>query len=171
MKSLTKVELDSLLAVALKHSEADWLMLRLTFNHGLRVGELLALTKANIVDGMIVAKSEKNSNPLRQPILPNEQDALLRRIAAAGEGPLFPCYGRKYVWRMMHRYGKEAGVPAYKLHPHALRHTTGRLSYEAGIGIPEIVQIMRHKNPKNSLIYMEATPEQAYAAFAAAVGK
>jgi hypothetical protein len=39
------------------------------------------------------------------------------------------------------------------------------------MGIPELVTYLGHKNPGNSLKYMEADEAQAAAAFAAAVGK
>ncbi len=48
MKSLNRTELDALLAVARQHSEQDYLMLLVTFSHGLRVSETLSLTRANL---------------------------------------------------------------------------------------------------------------------------
>ena len=49
MKYLTKSELESLLKVAKASSPLDELLMLISFNHGLRVSEVLALTKDNFV--------------------------------------------------------------------------------------------------------------------------
>ncbi len=168
MKSLTKPELDDLLSVAKTHSEMDYLLFLVIFNHGLRVSEALALTKDNIVDGYITVQRLKGSRKTTQPLLPQERAGLLALAATSG---LFFDIDRKTVWRRLQRYGAKAGIPAHKLHAHALKHSTGRLAYEAGLGIPEIQAYLGHVNGKNTMVYLEATEEQAASAFAAAVGR
>jgi len=177
MKSLTKPELAALLAVAFKHSELDYLMLAAIFNHGLRVSEAVALTRANIVDGHIIVQRLKGSRKTNQPLLGNEKLGLETLAVACATGERF--FLRNYkltsarviVWRRIQQYGREAGIPAHKCHPHALKHTTGRLGYEGGMGIPELQSYLGHVNGKNTMVYLEATEEQAASAFAAAVGK
>jgi integrase len=61
----------------------------------------------------------------------------------------------------MIRYGAEAGIPRFKCTPHKLKHATGRLGYEGGMGIPEIQTWLGPVNGKNSMVYMEASEEQA----------
>lgn len=168
MKSLTKPELDSLLAVAGKHSEQDRLLFLILFNHGLRISEALALSPANIVDGHIIVQRLKGSRRTTQPLLPSEKDAV-EALAAKG-GMFFVGEYRRNVDRKIKRYGREAGIPSFKLHAHALKHTTGRLGYEGGMGIPEIQSYLGHVNGKNTMVYLEASEEQAASAFAAAVG-
>jgi integrase len=167
MKNFTKVELDALLAVARKHSETDYLMLLVTFNHGLRVSETLALNSANFVSGFLVVQRLKGSRKTSQPLLPSEQGIL---ALIDGEKPLFTM-SRMTYWRRVREYGSEAGIPSFKLHPHTLKHSTGRLGYEGGMGIPELQAYLGHQNGKNTMVYLEATEEQASNAFAAAVGK
>jgi integrase/recombinase XerD len=168
MKALTKVELDSLLRVAAKHNPLHALMFLVTFNHGLRVSETLSLTRENILNGYLVVQRLKGSKKTAQPLQANEREALL--ALAQNEGRLFPTYRMNY-WRLMQKYGTEAGIPEFKLHPHALKHSTGRLGYEGGMGIPELQTWLGHVNGKNTMVYMEASEEQAANAFAAAVGK
>lgn len=169
MKSLTRPELDSLLAVAVKHNPLHALMFLVTFNHGLRVSETLALTRENFVNGYLVVQRLKGSKKTAQPLQENEREGLLA-LAAVTEGALFPTYRMKF-WRLMQKYGTEAGIPEFKLHPHTLKHTTGRLGYEGGMGIAELQTWLGHENGKNTMVYMEASEEQAANAFAAAVGK
>ncbi len=168
MKSLSKAELDALLAVAQRHSEADCLMLLVTVCHALRVSETLALTKDNIVDSHLVVQRLKGSRRTTQPLLPAERDGLLE-LARTVEGRLFKM-SRETFWRRMKTYGAEAGIPEHRLFPHALKHSAGRLGYLAGMGVPELVAYLGHKNPANSLIYAQAGEQEAAAAFAAAFG-
>jgi integrase len=170
MKSLTRAELDSLLAVAAKYSTTDALLFLLTFNHGLRVSEVCSLTAKNIADGFLTVQRLKGSKKTTQPLLPNEKEGLLRLAAVRKTGTLFQI-SRTTVWRRIKQYGVEAGVPEHKLTPHKLKHTTGRLGYEGGMGVPELQKYLGHVNGKNTLVYLEASEEDACQAFAAAAGK
>jgi type 1 fimbriae regulatory protein FimE len=170
MKSLTKDELDRLLTVARKHSDRDALMILVTFNHGLRVSEVVGptgLRAENVANGYIVCDRLKKSNPVHHPLLANEREGL-ERLAAQG-GPLFPMTRRTFD-RRMKEYGAEAGLPAFKCHVHVLKHTTGRLGYKGGLGLPEIQAYLGHKNGGNTLKYMQADEQEAAQAFAAAIG-
>lgn len=165
MKSLTKAELDALLAAA---PEPDRLMLTVAVNHGLRVSELVSLDASNIIGNHLVVQRLKKSRRTTQPLLPNEKDGLL--ALAKKSGKFFPM-SRYTVDRRIKEYGKKAGLPAFKCHAHALRHTTGRLGYLAGIGIPEIQKYLGHVSGSNTLIYLESSEEDACNAYAAVVGK
>lgn len=169
MKSLMKAELDALLAVAAKHDSLFALLLLVTFNHGLRISEVLALTKANVVDGNLVVQRLKGSRKTTQPLLASEREGL-EKLAATCEGRFFEIT-RMTAWRKLQAYGHEAGIPAHKLHPHVLKHTTGRLAYQAGVGIPELQTYLGHVNGKNTMVYLQATEEDAAKAFAAAIGR
>lgn len=171
MKSMTRPELDALLAVALKYSELDFLMLSTIFNHGLRVSEAINLTKHNIVDGHLVIQRLKGSKKTSQPLLGNEKLGLETLAVAHIDGGRFFEMDRTTAWRRIQTYGKEAGIPSHKCHPHALKHSTGRLGYEGGMGIPELQKYLGHVCGSNTMIYLEATEEQAANAFAAAVGR
>src|SRR5271157_1500196 len=108
MKSLTKSELDSLLAVTRKHSESDYVMFLLAFNHGLRVSEVLNLTRDNVVDGSLIVQRLKGSNKTVQALLPSER-TLVEHLAATVEGKFFTMC-RKTAWLRMQAYGAEAGI-------------------------------------------------------------
>lgn len=164
MKSLTRDELNRLLAVAEQESRLDSLLIKVMFNHGLRVSEVIELTPANIVSGHLVVQRLKSSRKTTQPLLDDEKELLTMT------GRFFPM-SRWTVNRRLEHYGAIAGIPEFKRHAHTLKHTTGRLGYLGGMGIPEIVAYLGHVNPGNSLKYMEADESQAAKAFATAVGK
>jgi integrase len=172
MKALTQPELDALLAVSGEHS----LMFRVTFNHGLRVSETLGLTTGNIPTELIDVQRLKGSKRTIQPLLGGERDALMK-LAATTTGYFFLPEienresARRQFNRLMRRYGKLANVPEHKCHAHALKHACGRLGYEGGMGIPELQKYLGHVSGKNTMVYLEATEEQAAAAFAAAAGR
>ena len=178
MKSLTKSELAGLLEVAARHNSLDALMLSVMFNHGLRISEATGLTKANIVGGYLVIQRLKRSRKTTQTLLPSEKAGLEALAAKHADGGRFwlaeyeqGTVARVIAWRLVQKYGKEAGIPQFKCHPHALKHTTGRLAYKAGLGLPEIQSILGHVNGGNTMVYMQPEEGEAYAAFAAAVGK
>lgn len=165
VKAFTREQLDRLLEEALKASFIDYLMLLVTFNHGLRVSETLSLTNANIVNGYITVERGKSSHRCEHPLLPNEAEHLSKL-----EGKFFDLC-RMTFWRRVQRYGKRAGLPMFLCHPHTLKHTTGKLGYKNGMSIPEVQTYLGHKNGANTLIYMQADIQEAAAAFAAAVGR
>jgi integrase len=171
--NFTREELDSLFATARKHDVRDYWMLMVTWNHGLRVSETLALTRDNFSGGNLAVRRLKGSEATLQPVLPAESAETriaFMEFVTATEGRLFPIH-RATFWRRIQDYGKEAGLATEKCHPHILKHSCGRLSYEGGMGIPEIQKWLGHVNGKNTLVYMESTQEKAAAAFAAACGR
>jgi integrase len=165
MKSLTRLELDALLAAT---PEPDRLMFLVAFNHGLRVSEVVNLNASNIVDEHLVVQRLKRSRRTTQPLLPNEKDGLL--ALAKKSGKFFPI-SRYTADRRLKEYGKKAGIPEHLLHMHCLKHSCGRLGFKGGMSIPEIQAYLGHKNGGNTMIYLQASEEEAANAFAAAVGQ
>jgi integrase len=167
VKSMTRDQLNQLLEAARSECELDHLMLLITFQHGLRVSETLSLTKANLVGGYLIVERGKGSRRCEHPLLPNEVEQLAK--LAHKNGRLFPI-SRVTFWRRMQSYGEKAGIPATLCHPHALKHTCGRLGFLGGMTVPDLVEYLGHVNPANSLIYAKSDIATASAAFAAAVG-
>jgi integrase len=167
MKSLTQPELKALLNQA-KVNPTDYLMLLCTFNHGLRVSETLALTRDNLIAGNLTVQRLKGSKKTSQPLLAGERDLLLA-LAASTEGRLFPM-DRKTFWRKMQKYGAQAGIHPDKCHPHILKHACGKLGFNSGMTLPEIQTYLGHVNGKNTMVYLEASEDEAANAFAAGAG-
>jgi integrase len=159
MKSLTWDELNRLREAS---TGLERLMFAVMFNHGLRVSEVINLTDANVQDGHLVVQRLKGSKKTVQRILADEQELLTMK------GRFFPM-SRWTVNRRLEEIGEKAGIPEFKRHAHVLKHTTGRLAYKGGLGLPEIQAVLGHVNGGNSMIYMQAEESEAYAAFAAAI--
>jgi len=168
MRSFTSDELDLLIATARKKSEADAMLIQTMFNHGLRVSEGIELGPENLTgEGKLYVERLKGSKTTTQSLNAGERDFLLVNLPS---GKPFKQH-RSTVWRKIQRYCKQAGIDSTKAHPHTLKHTTGRLAYKAGVGIPEIQAILGHVNGSNTMVYMQADEDEAYNSFAAAVGR
>lgn len=169
IRAFTKDELQKLLAVAKNRSAEDALMFLVSFNHGLRVSEVLNLTAENIQGDLLVVQRLKGSEKTAQPMLPNEREQLLA-LASKG-GKFFPIC-RMTAHRRIRRYCSLAGIPAVKARMHALKHTCGTLGYNDGHGmsLPEVQTYLGHKSGSNTMVYLRASEEKASKAFAAAVG-
>jgi integrase/recombinase XerD len=62
---------------------------------------------------------------------------------------------RKSVWDKVQTYGKRAGIPDDKLHPHAFRHLFGTELAEDEQDIITRQHLMGHADPKSTAIYTE----------------
>lgn len=60
---------------------------------------------------------------------------------------------RQAVWRMIQRYGEQAGVPAEERHPHAMRHLFGTELAEDDVDLLTRQDLMGHSDPKSTSIY------------------
>jgi integrase/recombinase XerD len=169
MKYLTKSELESLLKVAKASSPLDELLMLISFNHGLRVSEVLALTKDNFVDGYLIVQRLKGSCRTAQKLLPNEA-ALLAEYKIPECGRLFPIH-RQTAWRHVKALGVAAGIPAHRVFPHCIKHTTAKIGLSGGMSIPELQTYLGHKSGNSTLQYLREDDQTASSAFAAAVGK
>lgn len=61
---------------------------------------------------------------------------------------------RKAVFQMIKAYGKKAEIPDNQLHPHAMRHAFGTELVESDVHLSRVQELMGHKDPKNTQIYV-----------------
>lgn len=167
MRSFTSDELDKLIAVAETHNSRDAMLIRVAYNHGLRVNEAVNLGPENLAGDTLDVQRLKGSMHTRQTMTPGERDYLLLNLPA---GKPFKMH-RTTLSRKLKKYGAEAGIDLSKCHPHTLKHTCGRLAHEAGVSIPDLQQILGHVDPGNTLRYMEADPDKAYNNFTTKVSR
>jgi type 1 fimbriae regulatory protein FimB len=178
MKHLTKDELRRLLEAAKSHSDRDHLMILVAFWHGLRASEVVSLTVDNFGDGYLTVQRLKGSMKTVQQLFEHDDPLLNERAALAaympqidgGESRLFPV-SRKTFWEMVKRYGKAAGLPAYKSHPHVLKFTCGKLGLKGGMQIDDLRQHLGHKSLASTGYYLKSDDQEASAAFARAIGR
>ena len=60
---------------------------------------------------------------------------------------------QKSVWKMIQRYGEQAGLPAELCHPHTMRHMLGAEMMEEDANTLQIQAMLGHADPKTSEIY------------------
>jgi len=174
MVHLSREELLRLLKTAKEHSERDWLLLLVTFSHGLRASEAIGLTKAHFRDGHITVKRLKGSLKTTQTLVSNPVEPLLDEKSAVEKflrllGPkdrLFPItrFGFNYIIK---RHCRTAGIPAHKAHAHSLKHTCAMTAIRKGV--ENARQYLGHKSLNSTGAYLRVSDEQASAAFAEAV--
>ena len=134
-KQLSQEQLIALLGAAKKVSERDWLLMLVTFWHGLSASEAVSLTPENFADGRLIvqrlqqgfASRLKGSRRTVQPLVEHKVELLNERAAVkswlaahADERRLFPI-SRIQFYRRVRHYGRAAGLPRHLCHPHVLK--------------------------------------------------
>ena len=160
---LTELEVKRLLDSARRgrHSVRDYLMVLLTYRHGLRVSELIdiRLRDLDIDAARIYVRRRKGSLSTTQPIEGDELRALrayLRERAGMkvpyllmGErGPLT----RQAVNYLLKEIGRRAKLDI-NVHPHMLRHSTGYYLANKGYDTRLIQDYLGHKNISHTVKY------------------
>lgn len=173
MNALTREEYRTLLQDE-KLTPRHRLMLKVGFWHGLRVSELVGLTRESIADGYVTVQRLKGSMKTHQkyqehpdPLLDesNELRALHKELVP-GER-LFPMT-RFGVNKLMERASKRTGIPRHKMHPHALKHSIAVQSIKSA-GIENVRQHLGHKSIASTGAYLRVSDEQASAAISGAM--
>ena len=167
---LTPHEVELVIDVSRKQGRygyRDATMILLTYRHGLRISELLALqwSQIDLRQGHIYVKRRKNSISTTHPLFGPEIRAL-RKIkrdypetqyvfVTERKGPMTDSTFRKIVSRA----GKEAGLQ-FSIHPHMLRHSTGFKLANEGTDTRSIQHYLGHKNIQHTVRYTEIVPSR-----------
>lgn len=151
-------------------------MIAVGFLHGLRVSELIALTKESIRDGYVTVQRLKGSLRTVQPFVKHPEPELdeSERLATLygtlrAHERLFPMT-RDGVYKLMQRAGKRAGIPVHKLHPHALKHACAKEAIDK-MGIQRVRQYLGHRSISSTGEYLKESDESASLAFAKAMSE
>lgn len=155
-------------------------MARLALLTGMRLGEMLALTKSKVdfARGLVfVAKPKWKGDPRRTEGLPVCDEALkiLAAVCADSDGLLFTRDdGRPIVLstasNMFRRRARGCGLKGFRFH--FLRHTFGTRLGEAGASPYAIARLMGHASVQTSMVYVHPEPESLRRAVeAAAAGR
>lgn len=162
-------ELLAILAEAKRHSERDWLMMCVAYNHGLRVSELTgkkAFRGKDVTDGRLYIKREKRGDMCDHPLvenpnpLLNEKDAIIAFAQKAKPGePVFKI-GRQWFWVLVKRYAKAAGIPARQARTHSFRHTVA-MNLIDKIGVPKLQRFLGQRSDGAVLRYTKPKEKDA----------
>lgn len=161
---LTPDEVAKLLKAALKgrYGQRDATAIDLTYRHGLRVSELVALRweQIDLKAGHLHVRRAKRGSPSTHPLRGPELRALrqLRRdwpespyvLCSERDGPMTPSNVRK----MIARCGQQARLP-FPVHPHMLRHACGFKLANDNQDTRAIQLYLGHKNIQHTVKYTE----------------
>jgi integrase len=131
------------------------LMLELMARGGMRVGEVLKLTPADILDRKLILKDTKSGKAQELIFIPQKiADRLKEYIRAKNIEPnkkIFPiCYGA--AWSMVKKAGKLVGI---KLSPHDLRRHAATFASRSNVPLEIISKvILRHSSLSTTQIYL-----------------
>lgn len=182
MEHLTRDQVIALLTAARRSRERDWVLFLVSFWHGLRASEAVSLTPQNFADGYINVQRLKGSLRTVQPLVAHELDVLNERAAIdvwlaqhrgidshGSSTRLFPI-SRVQFFRLMRRYGSQAGLPRHLCHPHVLKHSIAMQSIKDA-GIENVRQYLGHKSISSTGAYLRVSDDAASQAIARATSK
>ncbi len=167
---LTPDEIEGLIKAAKnigRHGHRDAALILLTYRHGFRVSELIALRwdQIDLKQGLLHVNRLKNGTPSNHPIRGPEIRALRRLQREYPETPYVFVTERKgpltasTVRKILARAGKEAKLP-FPVHPHMLRHACGYKLANDGHDTRAIQQYLGHKNITHTVRYTELAPDR-----------
>lgn len=143
---LSKEEITALVANCSEPSGKAWIMIAVYT--GMRQGEIMKLTQANIKDGLIRITDSKNGTPRNIPLL-----ALLEPYVKFLP---FPLHSRTY-YKMFEEARDKAGLTGLTFHD--LRHTTASLLISNGVDIYTVGEILGHKSVQTTKRYAHLSVE------------
>jgi integrase/recombinase XerD len=169
MNHLTREQVRNLLATAKAAKERDWLLILVSYWHGLRASEAVSLTAANVRDGFLSVQRLKGSNKTVQPLvehadpLYNEKAGLAAWLEGkSGDCPLFGIT-RQAFGLVVKKYCVAAGIPAHLSHPHVLKHSIATHSIR-NAGIENVQAYLGHKSMASTGVYLRSDDATASAA-------
>lgn len=166
-KHLTEGEINRLLVAAQsgQNPERDYLLILLSFRHGLRVSEAISiqLEQLDLETGVLYVKRLKRGLPTVHPLQPDEVDAINKWLAVrkqiapanlylfvTGQGGTV--MSRQTVHHLLCRYGEIAGL-GVRAHPHMLRHACGFALADQGMDTRLIQDYLGHRNIQHTVLY------------------
>ncbi len=139
----------------------DHALIRLLYNGGLRVSELVTLRWRNLVDGVanITGKGGK-TRVVRLSRGTWDELAALRSAEAIGEDFVFPMSAVN-AWKRVKRAAQLAGVTDVPVSPHFLRHSHGTHALRRGADLATVRDTLGHASIATTSRYLHARPEKS----------
>jgi site-specific recombinase XerD len=163
---LTEAEMKRFLEAARhgRHGVRDYLMMLMTYRHGLRVSDIvdLRLKDLYLETGRLYVRRKKESLLTHQPIEGDElralrtwlrereqrRDARSLYLLLSERGPMI----RQAVNYLVGEIGKRAKL-RFHVHPHMLRHSTGYYLANRGYDTRLVQDYLGHKNIAHTVRY------------------
>ena len=167
---LTEDEVRQLMKAARstgRHGHRDATLILITYRHGLRVSEAIALgwNMIDLSDGRLHVRRLKAGLPAVHPLRGVELRALRRLARESPRSPdVFVSERRSplsdsAVRKMIARAGRQAGFE-FPVHPHMLRHGAGYKLANEGHDTRAIQHYLGHKNIQHTVRYTQLSSQR-----------
>jgi site-specific recombinase XerD len=145
----------------------DALLISMMFRHGLRVSEVVALTRDAIhfENGTIYIQRSKNGTPATHYLDGDETRQLKRLFRESAASRFVFCSERggplseRSAHHIVQRAGEVAELP-FTVHPHMLRHAKGYQLAQRGVDTRTIQGFLGHRDIKSTVVYTELDPSR-----------
>jgi integrase len=185
---LEPTEVLAVLRAARAKGSREWAMIVVAYKHGMRASEVcnLRLDDLDMKNGSIVVERLKGSLRTTQALTEHRGEPLLNELKALrewlrqrqddGSDFLFNSQkggrlDRSQFFRLFRAIASEAGVPAEKQHPHALKHSIASHLVSANVNLALVRQQLGHKSIGSTMRYIATSDQQASKATASALMK
>jgi type 1 fimbriae regulatory protein FimB len=186
MQYLEPAEVLSVLKAAKARGAREWAMILSAYKHGLRASEVcnLRVDDVDIRNGSIVVARLKGSLRTTQAVTEHRGEPLLNELRALREwlrerptdGSDFLYTSQKggrldrsQFFRLFQSVARDAGLPAEKRHPHALKHSLASHLVAANVNLALVKQQLGHKSIGSTMKYVTTSDHQASKATASAL--
>ncbi len=183
-KTLSVAEVDKLLAVAARRTEADdatervrglrlYCLIEMLYATGMRVSELVSLPRSVLAgDARMLTIKGKGGRERLVPLNASARTALDRYLAATtGEGRitvkwLFPSKStqghltRQRLAQDLKTLAEEAGLDPERVSPHVLRHAFASHLLDRGADLRSVQQLLGHADISTTELYTHVLEER-----------
>jgi integrase/recombinase XerD len=172
VQSLTRDEIDALLAAPDQRfwqGRRDHALILTLYNTGARVSEITALRQDQVEFGSsnfvhLLGKGRKERDVPLWPKTARTLKAWFRELASSSGHLAFPSArglqlsrnGVDYVLKRAAACANCSSLRSKRIHPHAVRHTTGAHLLQSGVDISVIALWLGHESIETTHIYVEA---------------
>jgi integrase/recombinase XerD len=146
---------------AVEDRPRDHALIRLLYNGGLRVSELVTLRWRNLVDGVanVTGKGGK-TRVVRLSRGTWAELQALRTDETIGEDYVFPMSAVN-AWKRVKRAARLAGITEVPVSPHFLRHSHGTHALRRGADLATVRDTLGHASVATTSRYLHARPEKS----------
>ncbi len=157
---LTERQVFALLE-AVEDQPRDHALIRLLYNGGLRVSELVTLRWRNLIDGVanVTGKGGK-TRVVRLSRGTWDELQALRNDETFGEDYVFPMSACN-AWKRVKRAARLAGIDGIPVSPHFLRHSHGTHALRRGADLATVRDTLGHESISTTGRYLHARPDKS----------
>lgn len=146
---------------AVEDNARDHALIRLLYNGGLRVSELISLHWRNLIDGVanVTGKGGK-TRVVRLSRGTWHEIQALRTTEMLGDDRVFPMSACN-AWKRVKRAAKLAAIKDLPVSPHFLRHSHGTHALRRGADLATVRDTLGHESISTTGRYLHARPDKS----------